>query len=85
MNIIHLPEPTEANQRVIVSQQLSGLLKAHCHEVGPAKFDGLLEASLELYSNVREILRASDMPGRLHYFFSIKQLVTVFQVSTKSD
>ena len=80
MIVIYLPDPCEANRRSIVSQQLSGLLKAHCHEMSPKEFETLLEASLELYANVKEILRVSDTPGRLHYFFSIKHLVSVFQV-----
>ncbi len=81
MTVVHLPELTESTRRVIVSQQLSGLVKAYCCEINGRELQTLLEASLELYANVKETLHVCDTPGRQHYFFSIKQLVSVFQVS----
>lgn len=78
--VIHLPEPSDGNLKMIASLQLGGLLKAHSHEMEPKNFDNLLEVSMELYTSVKEMLRVSDTPGRLHYFFSLKHLVSVFQV-----
>ena len=82
MTVIHLPELSETTTNSIVSQQLSGLLKAHCCEFNGREIQTLLEASLELYGTVKETLHVCDHPGRQHYFFSVKQLVSVFQVST---
>ena len=78
--IIHLPSPGENSLEVVVSQQLQGLLDAHSHHLGEREYRGVLEASVELYSAIKETLKVSDLPGRQHYFFSIRNLVSVFQV-----
>lgn len=78
--VIHLPVPSEGNLKVIVSQQLQGLLDAHSHEIDDGQYHGVVQASIELYSKVRQTLKVSDTPGRYHYFFSLGNLISVFQV-----
>ena len=78
--VIHLPSSSDSTLRVIVSQQLQGLLDAHSFEMEEKMFQGVLEASVELYSTIKEALKISDTPGRQHYFYSLQNLVSVFQV-----
>ena len=80
--IIHLPSPGENILEIVVAQQLQGLLEAHSHHLGEREYRGVLEASIELFAGVRQTLKVSDLPGRQHYFFSIQNLVSVFQVLT---
>lgn len=80
--VIHLPSPSDSNVKVIMSQQLQGLLDAHSYEMDDKNYRGVYEASVELYTKVKETLKVSDTPGRCHYFFSLKNLVSVFQVAT---
>lgn len=79
--VVPLAAPSEGNLKVVVSQQLQGLLDAHSHNMADGTFQGLLQASIELYGSVKQTLKVSDTPGRQHYFFSLKNLVSVFQVS----
>lgn len=78
--VIHLSSLGDESLKAIVSQQLQGLLEAHSHELNSKSVQGILEASIELYSSVKETLKVSDAPGRNHYFFSLKNLVSLFQV-----
>ena len=80
MAVIHLPSPSEGALKVIASQQLQALLEAHSYSIEEGGYEGVLEASVELYSKVRRSFKVSDTPGRCHYFFSLKNLVSVFQV-----
>lgn len=78
--IIGLSSPSEHNLKVVVSQQLKGLLDAHSYEMEPEDFKRVLEASIKLYLSVRDTLKVSNTRGRHHYFFSLKNLVSIFQV-----
>lgn len=78
--VIHLPTPSDGNVRVIVAQQLQGLLEAHSYDMDNKSYQGVLDASMELYNSMRQTLKVSNTPGRQHYFFSLKNLVSVFQV-----
>ncbi len=78
--MVHLPNPSDDIIRTITSQQLQGLLDAHSFQIEEGRLHGVVEASVELYSSVREALKVSDTSGRQHYFFSLHNLVSVFQV-----
>lgn len=78
--IIPLATPSEGNLKAIVSLQLQGLLDAHSYDMADKSYVGILEASVQLYSTVKRMFKVSDTPGRQHYFFSLKNLVSVFQV-----
>ena len=78
--VVPLAAPGGGNLKAIMSQQLQGLLDAHSYDMVDKSYGGILEASLQLYSSVKETLKVSDTPGRQHYFFSLKNLVSVFQV-----
>lgn len=78
--VISLAAPSEGNLKVIISQQLQGLLDAHSYDMTDGRYQGVVEASIQLYSSVKETFKVSDTPGRQHYFFSLKNLVSVFQV-----
>jgi hypothetical protein len=82
--VIPLAAPSDGNMRVIVSQQFQGLLDAHSYDMANEVYQRLLEVSLLLYNSVKEAFKVSDTPGRQHYFFSLKNLVSVFQVTTCS-
>lgn len=78
--VIPVAAPSEGNLKAIVFQQFQGLLDAHSYDMADGSYRGLLGASIELYSHVKENFKVSGMPGRQHYFFSLKSLVSVFQV-----
>ena len=78
--IIHLADLNEGTLNAIVSQQLQGLLDAHSYDMDETSFQGILEASVQLYDSVKKTLKVSDTPGRQHYFFSLQNLVSIFQV-----
>ena len=44
----------------------------------------LVQASCKLLTAVRQVLRPTPMPGRTHYLFTLKDIVTCFQVCTSS-
>lgn len=81
--VIHLPSPSEGCLKVIASQQLQALLDAHSYGDKADSYRGVLEASVEVYARVRETFKVSDTPGRYHYFFSLNNLVSVFQVGRR--
>ena len=43
--------------------------------------ESLVQASCKLLSAVKTVLRPSLMPGRTHYLFTLKDIVTCFQVT----
>ena len=42
--------------------------------------NALVQASCKILTEVKNVLRPTPMPGRKHYFFTLKDLVTCFQV-----
>ncbi len=44
----------------------------------------LVQASCKMLTAVRQVLRPTPMPGRTHYLFTLKDIVTCFQASTSS-
>ena len=82
--VVQLPELSPTNLQSIVSE----MLRVLCAGIGVwqgAELSGevhrhVVQSSVELFSRVREALRASDTPGREHYVFSLSQLESAFQV-----
>lgn len=40
----------------------------------------LVKASCDLLSAVQDVLKSTPMPGRKHYFYTLKDVTTCFQV-----
>ena len=76
--VIQIPNVTENSLKTITSQLLQALFVAPTST--SASLEGVHSASVELHSMVRQALKVSDMPGRQHYFFSLGNLESVFQV-----
>lgn len=77
---VHIPELEGHNLSVVASQQLAALMENVVSENTLLK---LVDSSIEVYKSVKQVLNISNMPGRQHYFFSLKFLESVFQVSLK--
>ena len=76
-SVIRLPELKEQNLKAIVSQMVT----SHLESSSSAEvLQATLSASLDAYSSLKETLKISNSPGRQHYFFSLAQLESVFQV-----
>ena len=77
---VHIPDLQDHNLVVVASQQLTTLLENVVNEVSLQR---VVDYSIEVYKSVKKALGVSDMPGRQHYFFSLKFLESVFQVCYK--
>lgn len=42
--------------------------------------NALVQASCKMLAAVKHVLRPTSMPGRKHYLFTLKDIVTCFQV-----
>lgn len=78
--IVHLPELSTRTAESIISLQLATYLSAHTEDLGESTLDNLTLLLTEVFSRVREVLKVSDMTGRAHYLFSLRQLESVYQV-----
>ena len=74
---IHIPDLQDHNLGVVAFEQLTAILE---NTVNGDTLQKLVNSSIEVYKNVRRTLNVSDMPGRRHYFFSLRHLESVFQV-----
>lgn len=77
---VHVPDLQDHNLGVVASQQLTALLE---NVVNEDSLQRVVDCSVEVYRSVKKVLDMSDMPGRQHYFFSLKFLESVFQVRYK--
>ena len=75
---INVPDLQGYNLSVVASQQLTALLQSAVDDV---TLQRIIDSSIKIYSRVKQSLSVSHMPGRQHYFFSLKYLESVFQVS----
>lgn len=75
---IHIPELQDHNLSVVTYQQLAAILE---NSVNEDTLEKLVSSSITVYKSVKGALNVSDMPGRHHYFFSLRYLESVFQVS----
>ena len=75
---INIPELQGYNLNVVATHQLTALLQS---AVSEATLQRIVDSSIKVYRSVKQALSVSHMPGRQHYFFSLKYLESVFQVS----
>ena len=80
--VIQIPDLRDHNLNRITSEMLHSFLPA---DIQPDTLQGILAASVETYSAVKQTLRVSDMPGRQHYFFSLAKLESVFLVNLPTE
>lgn len=77
--IIHTPDLKDC-LKPVTFQLLVAFFETQSSSVSPDVQREVLNASLEVYSSVKQALKASNMPGRQHYLFSLANLESVFQV-----
>ena len=77
--VIQVPDLRDHTLKRITSEMLHSFFPA---DIQPNTVQGVLAASVEAYSAVKQTLKVSDMPGRQHYFFSLAELESVFQVTS---
>ena len=75
--VIQIPDLRDHTLKRVTSEMLHSFLPTDVH---PDTVQGVLGASIEAYTAVKQVLKVSDMPGRQHYFFSLAKLESVFQV-----
>ena len=75
--VIQLPDLRDHTLKRVTSEMLHSFLPTDVH---PDTVQGVLGASIEAYTAIKQVLKVSDMPGRQHYFFSLGELESVFQV-----
>ena len=75
--MVHIPDLQGPNLGIVASQQLTALLEDVVSEDVLRK---VVDSTLKVYKGVKQALGVSDMPGRLHYLFSLWHLESVFQV-----
>ena len=75
--VIQIPDLWDHTLKRVTSEMLHSFLPTDVH---PDTIQGVLGASIEAYTAVKQVLKVSDMPGRQHYFFSLAKLESVFQV-----
>ena len=80
--VIQIPDLRNHNLKRITSEMLHSFLPT---DIQPDTVQGILAASVETYSAVKQTLRVSDMPGRQHYFFSLAKLESVFLVNLPTE
>ncbi|KAL5457324.1 hypothetical protein EMCRGX_G034572 [Ephydatia muelleri] len=76
---INVPPLKGQSLNAIVTMWAEDVASALPPSFPPTLSKDLLCASLEVYGFVREALKASTMPGRHHYLFSLGQLASVYQ------
>ena len=75
--VVNVPDLQGQSLAIVVSQQLEALLGGVVSEEMLKK---MVDSTIEVYRNVKQVLSVSDMAGRQHYLFSLKHLELVFQV-----
>ena len=75
---VNIPDLQGDNLSVVATQQLTALLQ---NSVSEATLQRIVDSSIKVYRSVKQALSVSHMPGRQHYFFSLKYLESVFLVS----
>ena len=84
--MFHLPTPQEDSLKNIVNGILEANMNAGDHPgLDIELHNGIVQSSVKLMAAVKKVLRPSPMPGRHHYFFTLKDVATCFQVCTVSE
>ena len=81
--VFSLPGPQDDSLKTIVNSILESSMTQGDHPgLDIELHNGLVQASTRMLSAIKSVLKPSPMPGRTLYSFTLKGIVTCFQVST---
>ena len=82
--MISLPEPQDSALQSIMDAILDGnMTKNNAQSLAQELHDSIVNASCQLLTSVKKVLRPSPVPGKHHYMFTLRDLTKAFQVSRK--
>ena len=81
--VFSLPGPEDESLKTIVNSILeSSMTQADHPGLDIELHNGIVQASVKMLTAIKTVLKPSPMPGRTLYSFTLKGIVTCFQVSS---